>query len=89
MNQPTYLYYPGCALQHRSHAYEVSNQAVAKALGIELIELDDWNCCGATEYFSVNRLPAYALVARNLALPPILACRTRRAVHVFLNLQDR
>jgi heterodisulfide reductase subunit B len=63
-----YLYYPGCALQHRSHAYEVSNQAVAKALDIELMELDDWNCCGATEYFSVNRLAAYSLVARNLAL---------------------
>jgi len=67
MIRRAYLYYPGCALQHRSHAYEVSNLAVAKALGIELIELDDWNCCGATEYFSVNRLPAYALVARNLA----------------------
>ena len=35
--------------------------------GLELVELDDWNCCGATEYFSINRLPAYALVARNLA----------------------
>lgn len=64
----SYLYYPGCSLQHRSHAYEVSNQAVAHELGVELVELDDWNCCGATEYFSVNRLPAYALVARNLAL---------------------
>ncbi len=68
MTTSSYVYYPGCALQHRSHAYEVSNQAVAKALGIELVELDDWNCCGATEYFSVKRLPAYALVARNLAL---------------------
>lgn len=68
MTQLRYLYYPGCALQHRSHAYEISNRAVAEELDIELIELDDWNCCGATEYFTVNRLPAYALVARNLAL---------------------
>jgi heterodisulfide reductase subunit B len=68
MTSRSYPYYPGCALQHRSHAYEVSNQAVTKALDIELVELDDWNCCGATEYFSVDRLPAYALVARNLAL---------------------
>ncbi len=68
MNAPSYTYYPGCSLQHRSHAYEVSNRAVARVLGIELAELDDWNCCGATEYFSINRLPAYALVARNLAL---------------------
>ncbi len=64
----TYPYYPGCSLQHGNHAYEVSAHAVAQALGFALEELDDWNCCGATEYFSVNRLPAYALVARNLAL---------------------
>jgi len=67
MTAKSYPYYPGCSLQHRSHAYEVSTQAVARALGFELAELDDWNCCGATEYFSVNRLPAYSLVARNLA----------------------
>jgi heterodisulfide reductase subunit B2 len=67
MSQKTYTYYPGCSLQHGNHAYEVANRAVAKALGFELAEVDDWNCCGATEYFSLNRLPAYALVARNLA----------------------
>ncbi len=67
MTTKSYSYYPGCSLQHRSHAYEVSTQAIAKTLGFELCEVDDWNCCGATEYFSVNRLPAYALVARNLA----------------------
>lgn len=66
-NGHTYPYYPGCSLQHGNHAYEVSTKAIAKALGFELAEMDDWNCCGATEYFSVNRLPAYALVARNLA----------------------
>lgn len=63
----SYTYFPGCALQHRSHAYEVSTQAIAKSLGFGLTEVDDWNCCGATEYFSINRLPAYTLVARNLA----------------------
>jgi len=62
-----YAYYPGCSLQHGNHAYGVSTEAVAKALNIKLVEVDDWNCCGATEYFSVNRLPAYSLVARNLA----------------------
>lgn len=67
MSPQSYAYYPGCALQHRSHAYEIAALAVARKLGLELNELDDWNCCGATEYFSINRLPAYALVARNLA----------------------
>jgi heterodisulfide reductase subunit B len=67
MSAHSYPYYPGCSLQHHTHAYEVSARAVANVLGFELVEMDDWNCCGATEYFSVNRLPAYALVARNLA----------------------
>lgn len=68
MSAKTYPYYPGCSLQHGNHAYQVSARAIADRLGFELAELDDWNCCGATEYFSVNRLPAYALVARNLAI---------------------
>ncbi|HEX5807996.1 MAG TPA: heterodisulfide reductase-related iron-sulfur binding cluster, partial [Anaerolineales bacterium] len=31
-------------------------------------EIDDWNCCGATEYLGINLIPAYSLIARNLAL---------------------
>ena len=41
---------------------------IAEALDLEMEEIRDWNCCGATEYFSIDHLPAYALVARNLAL---------------------
>ncbi|NDJ76162.1 MAG: disulfide reductase [Chloroflexi bacterium] len=67
MTKKTYAYYPGCSLQHGNHAYGVSTEAVARQLDIELVEIDDWNCCGATEYMSINRLPAYALIARNLA----------------------
>lgn len=64
----TYTYYPGCSLKSAAYAYEDSTQVVSKSLGIRLNEIDDWNCCGATEYFSVNQLPAYSLVARNLSL---------------------
>lgn len=63
-----YGYYPGCSLERNASAYHQSTLAVAEPLGIELSEIEDWNCCGATEYFSINLLPAYALVARNLAL---------------------
>ena len=63
-----YGYYPGCSLSDSAKPYDVSARAVAEALGMELEEIEDWNCCGATEYFSVSKLPAYALVARNLAL---------------------
>ena len=65
-----YAYYPGCSLERNAAAYDQSFRAVAEVLGIELVEIPDWNCCGATEYFSLDLLPAYALVARNLALVP-------------------
>jgi heterodisulfide reductase subunit B len=41
---------------------------VAKPLGVEFAEIDDWNCCGATEYIALNKMAAYALVARNLVI---------------------
>jgi heterodisulfide reductase subunit B len=55
-------------LEVNSAAYDVSVRAVADELAIELEELEDWNCCGATEYFSQDELTACAVVARNLAL---------------------
>ena len=65
-----YAYYPGCSLEKNAAAYGDSFKAIANILSQELVELDDWNCCGATEYFTLNLLPAYTLVARNLALIP-------------------
>jgi heterodisulfide reductase subunit B len=63
-----YAYYPGCSLECNASAYDVSVRAVADLLGIKLVEIDDWNCCGATEYFSQDELVACSVVARNLAL---------------------
>ncbi len=63
-----YGYYPGCSLERQAGSYNQSTLAVAKPLDIELVELDDWNCCGAIEYIAVDLIPAYALITRNLAL---------------------
>ncbi len=41
-------YYPGCTLSTKAAGYDRSGRAVAEALGIELVELEDWQCCGAT-----------------------------------------
>jgi len=41
---------------------------VAERLGLQLEEIGDWNCCGATEYVTLHKTAAYALVGRNLAL---------------------
>ncbi len=62
-----YSYYPGCCLETSAKAYERANQAVALALGIEFVEVPDWNCCAATELVSLSLTAAYATIARNLA----------------------
>lgn len=64
----TYGYYPGCSLERNASAYHISTMAVARRLGVRFAEVEDWNCCGATEYIAVNRMAAYALIGRNLAL---------------------
>lgn len=46
----------------------MSTKAVCKALEIELVDLEDWNCCGATAAYSVGHLLSVALPARNLAI---------------------
>ena len=63
-----YSYYPGCSLEGSSRAYDVSARSVSQTLGVNLIELEDWNCCGATTYMSVAEKRGLALSARNLAL---------------------
>ncbi len=62
------FFYPGCSLQHNARAYLDSLMAIRDDVGLELEEVRDWNCCGATEYMSVHRIAAHALVGRNLAL---------------------
>ncbi|HTX17523.1 MAG TPA: CoB--CoM heterodisulfide reductase iron-sulfur subunit B family protein [Bacteroidota bacterium] len=63
-----YLYYPGCSLRSTGRAYEESMLALFKALEIPIEELNDWNCCGATAYVSIDETEAFALAARNLEL---------------------
>ncbi|MBM4045875.1 MAG: heterodisulfide reductase subunit B [Planctomycetes bacterium] len=63
-------YYPGCSLADHSTSREfgMSVERVSKALGLELVEIDDWCCCGATAAHATNHLLSIALPARNLAL---------------------
>jgi len=63
-----YLYYPGCSMEGSGRAYRESLEGILEPLGIALHEIDDWNCCGATEYVSLATTPAYAMIARNLAI---------------------
>ncbi len=63
-----YVYFPGCSLEKIALSYHLSALETTKKLGTKLIELEDWNCCGATAYFHVDELLAYTLTARNLAM---------------------
>ncbi len=67
-----YTYYPGCSVGGTSLWYDRSLRAVAEALDVDLIELEDWNCCGATLYMSVRDLESFCIPARNLALAEAL-----------------
>ncbi len=63
-----YAYYPGCSLEAMAREYDLSVRAVCDHLGIELAEIPDWNCCGASSGHSTNRRLASTLAGRNLAL---------------------
>ena len=63
-----FLYYPGCSMEGTARAYQASVDVVCDVLGMRLEELDDWNCCGATEYAGISLFRSHALIGRNLAL---------------------
>jgi heterodisulfide reductase subunit B len=55
-------------MESSAKAYMDSLNAIMEPLELHFEEIDDWNCCGATEYLGINLIPAYSLIARNLAL---------------------
>jgi heterodisulfide reductase subunit B2 len=91
-------YYPGCSMHGTAREFDESLHAVAQPLGLELIELDDWSCCGATSAHATNHLLGVALPARNLALAeqqgfsdvfaPCAACYSRLATARYEMQED-
>lgn len=61
-----YAYYPGCSGHGTSVEYEASTRAVCSALNMDIVEIEDWNCCGSTPAHSVSHELSAALAARNL-----------------------
>lgn len=59
-------YFPGCSLHGLSRAYNTSTHLVCDKLNIDLHEIEDWNCCGATAAHSLNHKLSLSLGARNL-----------------------
>lgn len=77
-----YYYFPGCSMASTGQGYQKSINAVVRKIGLQLLEIPDWNCCGATAAHTMNEAMALALPARNLAqaeadgekLPIAIAC---------------
>ena len=61
-----YAYYPGCSLHSTGKDYDISARAVCQALGIELLEIPDWICCGASSGHSTSKLLSVALPVKDL-----------------------
>lgn len=80
MKSSVYAYYPGCTLHSTAREYDVSARLVCQTLGIELREVRDWVCCGASSAHSTSRLLGLVLPARELKaaeemeLPLAVAC---------------
>ena len=68
MKAKQYAYYPGCSQKGTAVEYEIASRAVAKNLGIQLVDVEDWSCCGSTPAHTVDHLLYGALAARNLAI---------------------
>jgi len=59
-------YYPGCALKTRARGLEDSAIASMQALGVNLVEIQRWNCCGATYSLADDDLAHHLAPVRNL-----------------------
>jgi len=83
-------YYPGCTLHASSSLYDVQSRKVFNEIGINLKEIEDWNCCGATSAGKIDDFLAVAMPARNLGIAeadgyaemviPCSACYSRTLV---------
>ena len=60
-------YYPGCSLHSTGIEYDISTKKVCEVLGIELVEVKDWICCGSSPAHQRDDLMSIALPAKNLA----------------------
>jgi heterodisulfide reductase subunit B len=82
-----FAYFPGCSLSSSGYDYNLSMKFVARALGIDLVEVKDWVCCGASSAHATSHLLSIALPVLNLShaekdgfeklIAPCLACLSR------------
>jgi heterodisulfide reductase subunit B len=62
-----YLLFLGCSTPYRVSSYEISSRKVLTKLGVELVEMPEFNCCGLP-FDPVSHETMLILAAKNLAL---------------------
>lgn len=63
-----FAYYPGCTTESTAREYDKSIREMSRYVGVELVEIPDWNCCGASSGHIISKELALALTSRNLGL---------------------
>ena len=74
MNKLTY--FPGCSAHGTSEEFDHTLKLVMKTLDVQMEEIPDWNCCGATSAHVMTENLALALPMRNLVLAEKLENKT-------------
>ncbi len=67
-------YYPGCGLNGSSKELDISFRAISGPLGIDVVEIPDWNCCGGSSAHSTSHFLSFALPARNVINAETTGC---------------
>ena len=70
LNLTDLSYFPGCSLESSARESNISMIEAAGILGLNLIELEDWNCCGSSSANILDKEIAFSLAVRNLSLAP-------------------
>ena len=63
-----YAFFPGCSLSATALPYGLSTDGIARLLGLDMAELNDWNCCGASVFPTLDEPASLNMAGRNLAL---------------------
>ncbi|MCS7114798.1 MAG: CoB--CoM heterodisulfide reductase iron-sulfur subunit B family protein [Nitrososphaerota archaeon] len=67
MSKPKYLLFPGCVIPYRLSSYEISARKMLAKLGVEVVEMPEYNCCGYPMDV-INHDLMLTLAARNLCI---------------------
>ena len=91
IQQVDFSYFPGCSLATTAAESNRSLMQASRLLGLNLIELEDWNCCGSSSAQTMCKNLSLGMAARNLSLAPAgrpLVAMCPRCLHYLRSAQE-